>query len=477
MILTLTSTAPAATDLGYLLHKHPDKVFTTSLAFGQATVVYPEASPERCTVALLVEVDPVGLVRRKHHRDGFALSQYVNDRPYAASSLLSVAIGRAFGTALNGRCDARPELVDAVLPLEVRVAAVRARAGFVRRVFEPLGWSVDVREQELAEGLDWGVAPHVDITLRGEHRVADALGHLYVLLPVLDDTKHYWMDADEVDKLLRRGGDWLAGHPDRELITRRYLRADRRLVEDATARLDALEDRAPEEEPLPDEQDDQDEQGDRAMAEVDAQSAVEPLRQVRLATVLGVLREVGAHRVVDLGCGEGLYLRALLADPTFTEVVGVDVSPRELEWAERRLARLSDRQRARLTLRQSSATYRDDALAGVDALLLVEVVEHLDPDRLGALAANVFGHARPAHVVVTTPNAEHNVRYDLPPGAMRHPDHRFEWTREGFRAWATAVAAAHGYGVQLRPVGPDDPEVGPPTQLALFSALPGQEAS
>ena len=185
--------------------------------------------------------------------------------------------------------------------------------------------------------------------------------------------------------------------------------------------------------------------------------------------MLTVLREVGAHRVVDLGCGEGFYLRALLDDPTFTEILGVDVSARELERAEQRLARLPDRQRERIRLRQSSATYRDDELTGFDAMLLVEVIEHLDPDRLGALEANVFGHARPRHVVVTTPNAEYNARYEIPEGQFRHPDHRFEFTRGQFRQWAERIAGEYGYRVETRPAGPSDPELGSPTQLALLT--------
>ena len=207
------------------------------------------------------------------------------------------------------------------------------------------------------------------------------------------------------------------------------------------------------------------------LIECDDAPARATLRQRRLEAVLGALREVGARRVVDLGCGEGHYLRALLADTSFTEVVGVDVSARELERAERRLGldRMPDQVRGRLSLRQSSVTYRDDAITGFDAVLLVEVVEHLDPDRVPALVTNVFGHARPATVVLTTPNAEHNVRYGIPEGRFRHPDHRFEWTRAELRSWAEQVAAEHGYRVELRPVGDEDPEVGPPTQLALFT--------
>ena len=230
-------------------------------------------------------------------------------------------------------------------------------------------------------------------------------------------------------------------------------------MEDATARLRALDDAVDETEP-----------DDPASGEEGAEAPT-PLKLLRLQAVLDAVREVGARRVVDLGCGEGFYLRALLDDPAIVEIVGVDVSPRVLEYAERRLGldRRSERQVAKLSLWQSSATYRDDRLAGFDAILLVEVIEHLDPDRIDALEASVFGAARPAHVVLTTPNRDYNVVYGLPDGTWRHPDHRFEWTRAEFAAWAQTVGDRFGYRVELRGVGAVDAVLGAPTQLALFS--------
>jgi 3' terminal RNA ribose 2'-O-methyltransferase Hen1 len=284
--------------------------------------------------------------------------------------------------------------------------------------------------------------------------LSEALNHLYVLLPVLDDAKHYWVGPDEVDKLIRAGGGWLASHPERELISRRYLAHQRRLAAAAMERLAELDDVPVE-------------QLDNAVA----QAAHTPLAVERRRAVVEELRAAGVSRVADLGCGEGLLLRELLADPSFTLVVGVDVSARALSYAERRLHvdRMSERQSGRLRLFQSSVTYRDERLAGLDAAVLMEVVEHVDPPRLPALARSVFGAARPGLVLVTTPNAEHNVRFTgLAPGAFRHPDHRFEWTRAEFRSWAWSVGEAYGYAVRFVPVGEDDAEVGPPTQLAVF---------
>ena len=462
VLLTLSSTMPCAADLGFLLHKHPDRAQAFEVAVGTAHVVWPEATDLRATVALLLEVDPVALVRggRKVGADGFALGQYVNDRPYAATSMLAVALGKVFRTAMTGRCDARPELAALPQPLEVHLPAVPCRGGVevVERLFAPLGWTVEATPLPLDPELPaWGDSRYVDLRLRGQVRVADALTQLYVLLPVLDDSKHYWVSGDEVDKLLRAGGAWLAGHPERDLITRRYLRHRRALVADAVGRLAELDD-VPLEDTEPGEGD-------------EPEARPTTLAQLRVLAVLAALRAEGASSVVDLGCGEGALLRELVRDPSFASVVGVDVSSRALELAERRLGleRMPDSQRARLQLLQSSATYRDDRLAGYDAVVLMEVVEHVDPPRLPALERTVFAAARPTSVLVTTPNVEHNVRYPhLPAGTMRHRDHRFEWTRAQFRGWADGVAATHGYAVRYLPVGDDDPEVGPPTQMAVF---------
>ncbi|MEV4814590.1 3' terminal RNA ribose 2'-O-methyltransferase Hen1 [Micromonospora tulbaghiae] len=470
MLLTLTTTHRPATDLGHLLVKHPDRVQSFDLPAGAAHVFYPEADEARCTAALLVEVDPLKLGGGRKNRapEGFALGQYVNDRPYAASSLLSSALAKVFRSALRGESRDRPELAASAIPLAVRVPVLRCRGGadLAVRIFAPLGWTVTATPIPLDETYpEWGDSRYVDLTLTGTLRLADALNHLYVLLPVLDDAKHYWVAPDEVDKLLRAGAGWLAGHPERGLITRRYLAHRRALAGEAMARLTEL--RLADEPPA-------DDSIEPATGEV---AAVADVRRASLAVrrreaVLAALRVSGASRVLDLGCGGGALLTALVADRRFTEVVGVDVSDRSLGLAARRLRldRLPERQRDRIRLWQSALTYRDDRLRGYDAAVLMEVVEHLDPPRLPALEDAVFGHARPGTVVVTTPNVEYNVRYEgLGPDRFRHADHRFEWTRAEFAAWVDRVAAAHGYTAVLGGVGDDDPEVGTPTQMAVLT--------
>jgi 3' terminal RNA ribose 2'-O-methyltransferase Hen1 len=471
VLLTISTTHEPATDLGYLLHKNPGRVQTFTESVGTAHVFYPEATERRCTAALLLEVDPVALVRGRKGPpgEGFALGQYVNDRPYAASSMLAMALKDVFRTALTGRCDARPELAQAPIPLTVHVPSVPCRGGtdLLRRLFEPLGWQVEASAGQLDPAVpEWGESRYLDVRLTGDLRLADALNHLYVLLPVLDDAKHYWVSNDEVDKLIRAGGGWLSAHPEKELITRRYLSHRRELAASALARLAEVDDTEAE-------QLDNAVEGGLAL---DGPDRPVPLAEQRRGAVLAALRAAGARTVGDLGCGDGLLTRDLLAERGLELVVAVDVSARALQLAGRRLRleRMTEQQRGRIQIFQSALTYRDDRLAGLDAAVLMEVIEHVDPPRLEALERAVFGHATPGTVIVTTPNVEHNVRFEtLPTGTMRHRDHRFEWTRAEFGAWADRVAAAHGYTARYLPVGADDPEVGPPTQMAVFSKRRG----
>lgn len=476
MLLTITSVTPPATDLGFVLHKNPAALRSVDVGFGVAHAFYPEAGPQRCTVALLVEVDPVALARRQGaglpaaEAGGFPLARYVNDRPYAASSFLSVALRRVFGTALRGTCEARPELPGQLFELTAELPVLPCRGGeaLLRELFEPLGYQVSAVPIALDPHFpDWGDSPYFSVRLSGACRVQDLLGHLYVLLPVLDDGKHYWITADEISKLTGPAAEWLAGHPQRDVIIRRYLKHQPVLASQALAQL-ADDGTVPAD-------GDQPADGDTAGSDTDTGPARARLRDLRADAVLAELAAAGARRVLDLGCGDGRLLARLLADPRFEAITGVDVSAAALGRAARRLHldELAPRQRDRVQLRHGSLCYADKRLAGYDAAVLMEVIEHVDPGRLDAVTHAVLGVAAPGTVLVTTPNADYNARYPgLAPGARRHPDHRFEWGQAEFRAWATAAAASYGYQARFANVGPedpDDPAAGPPTQLAVLT--------
>ena len=479
MLVTITLTRPPgadwpATDLGYLLAKNPDKVQAFSHAFGRSQVFYPEAGTERCTAALLVEIDPLDLARsKKFDAADFSLAEYVNDRPYVATSMLASALANVFRTGLRGSSKERAELAATALPLTITLPVLGGSAELKTRLFEPLGWTVALDPIALDPAFpQWGESRYHSVTLTGTNRLCDALSQLYVLLPVLDGGKHYWISEEEIDKLLRAGADWLPGHPDRELITRRYLGRRASYVRTALARLAESDDLAVED-------------LDNAVASEeadDAQAAAESERKPGLAAqrhaaMHATLRELGARRVLDLGCGDGALLRVLFRDRSITELVGVDVSIRALRYAERRLdlERQPSALAERVTLKQGSLTYVDPTLKGYDAAVLMEVIEHVDPPRLAALEYAVFGAAKPHAVLVSTPNVEYNVRYEaLAHGHLRHRDHRFEWSRAEFAGWAGAVADTYGYQVRFEPIGEVDEEVGAPTQLAVFTEKEGE---
>ena len=460
MLLTIRTTHRPATDLGFLLHKHPEHVHTREFPFGNATVFYPEATEDAA--------------RRPSSSTSTRSESSVAAAARAALRTSTSTTGRTSHRRCSRLCfragSTPPWPVDASgnptaaseLPLEARLAAVPCRGGeaFLRALFEPLGYTVEATRHELDESMPaLGPSRLFTVTLRATRRLSDLLTHLYVLIPVLDDQKHYWVGDDEVEKLLRHGEGWLDSHPARDAIVSRYLVHQRGLVRDAIARLTAEE--QPEEETAAAQKDEQEASIERTIS----------LNERRLDAVFEVLKTSGASRVLDLGCGEGKLLRRLLADHQFAEIVGMDVSGRVLDLAESRLKldRLAPKQRERIRLMHGSLMYRDSRLSGFDAASVVEVIEHLDQPRLRAFERVLFESARPATIALTTPNAEYNVKWpSLPAGQFRHQDHRFEWTRPQFQTWANDVASRFGYAVTYRPVGDEDSQVGPPTQMAVF---------
>jgi 3' terminal RNA ribose 2'-O-methyltransferase Hen1 len=469
MLITLTCHAPNAPDVGYLFGKNPASLFMREFSGGRVLVFYPEVAEDQLTIALLTEIDPIALVRTASGAHG--LDQYVNDRPYVASSLTSVALNVAFGSALGGRSRERPARVNEVMRWEVSLPVVACDAGeeFITRIFAPLGYGVTVERLPLDSAFPaWGPSNLYALRLSGEQTVQAVLSHLYVLLPVLDNAKHYYIEASETEKLLRHGGAWLAAHPERDLITRRYLRYRRPLVTSALARLAdlTLEEGDTEENVAEGATEDTPEGGPSEPAEKTLN-----LHQQRLDAVMEAIRTANAPSLVDLGCGEGRLLTRALKERGLKRILGMDVASSSLARA-RRYLHLDDMppaQRERIEVVQGSLLYRDKRLEGFDVAALVEVIEHLDPPRLGAMERVVFAHARPRRVIVTTPNREYNVHWEaLGAEKLRHRDHRFEWTRAECQAWAERVGKQFGYTAEWREIGAADESLGAPSQMVIF---------
>ena len=476
MLLTITTTHAPATDLGFLLHKNPDSVHETKLSFGAARMFYSRADDQNCTFAMVLDVDPVALVRGKGKGQSGPLGQYVNDRPYVASSFLSVAIARGLRNALGGKSKERQTLADTSIPLHARLLPlpVRGAEQMLADLFEPLGYTLETQPIPLDETWpDWGDSPYVTLDLKATCRLRDLLAHLYVLIPVLDKQKHYYVAKDELQKLLEKGEGWLAAHPAKELIAARYLNYRKSMIAEALDRLaeDTVDDDLPDEATAAATTDDDSVLERKSDAAEEALEKPIRLHDQRLDRVAEVLSEARVRRVVDLGCGSGKLLKRLMEIKTLDNILGVEVSAIALQQAARRLRfeRMPARQKKRIELIQGALTYRDKRIEGYDAAALVEVIEHLDPDRLPALERVVFEHAAPALVVITTPNRAYNAKFEgMAPDQLRHADHRFEWTPAEFEAWARPVAERHGYGVRFEGIGEIDPEFGAPSQMAIF---------
>ena len=466
MLLTISTTHFPADDLGFLLHKHPGKIQEVEISAGKAHIFYPEVSSQKCTAALLLDIDPVALVRKPGPKgNDFALEQYVNDRPYVLGSLMSAAIAKAYSSALNGRCKDKPELVDVVMPFTVKLSVLPISGGLplFASLFEPLGYQINAEQHLLDKKYPtWGNSKYFTVELRNNLTLKQLLSHLFVLIPVCENDKHYWVNEEEVDKLLAKGKDWLETHPAKEIIVRRYLKNQQSLANKA---LGVLLSKVEEEV----------ETEIEITKELETEEITIPIHELRLQAAKNELLIVGAKKIVDLGCGEGKLIKLLLAEKQFEFVLGMDVSYSALSIAKERLKldRFNEKELKRIQLIQGSLTYRDKRLEGFDAAALIEVIEHLDEARLAALEKAIFEYAKPTTIVITTPNAEYNIRFnDYEKGKLRHKDHRFEWTRNEFENWGNKIASKYNYHVDFKPIGEIDPEVGALSQMAVFNMNP-----
>ncbi len=456
MLLSITTTHQPATDLGHLLHKHPERLQSFSmnfgpLSYGQVHVFYSEAIAQRCTAVLLLDIDPIGRGKSAFAKES-VLNQTISDRPYTASSFLSLAMLKVLRTAMLGRSTDRPDLAATAIPITVNIPVLPCRGGetLLQQLFEPLGY--EVTGQSVCEDTIY-----LSATLKNTVRIKDLLCHLCVLIAALDDEKHDWLRAEEIDKVWQQGEGWIDDHPLKSVILQRYEKLGSRCVDTAIARL---------------------EEDDRfdieaAQRERDWQviAAKKPnhLNQQRLTAVIEVLNQRGAKNVVDLGCGEGELLQRLSEESSLKKITGVEVSSTALAKAQKRLsiAELNE-QPSRVQLLRGSAVYQDKRLKGCDAVTIVEVIEHIDCDRLPAFEHVVFEFIQPATVIVTTPNIEYNGLYPVPANSLRDSDHRFEWTRPEFQRWAKGVSQKYGYTVEFQSIGSEYPEVGSPTQMGVF---------
>ena len=484
MLLTITYTGHNTTNLGYLLYKNPYRPQKFALGYGDAYVFYPEISDTKTTAALLLDIDPVDLARGKEGANSGGLFDYVNDRPYVSSSFLSVAISNVFRTAMTGRADEYQKLSDTPIDLEAAIIMLPCRGdtSMLNKVFEPLGYEVNYKTFTTDENFpDWGISKYVNLILKGKLKLRDLIKHIYILIPVFDRQKHYWIGNDEVEKLLRNAGDWLTDHPEKEYITSRYLKRLNPLVNMAFTRLSAMTD---SNELDNNEETEDDETSTQSAEKKEKLEKKLNLNQQRLGSVVAALKNCNARSVIDIGCGEGNLLRFLLREKRFEYIAGADVSCLALERAveKLKLGEMDDNlyefpvnttarsAQERINLFQSSLTYKDPRFKGYDAVCVIEVIEHLDISRLPAFERVLFEYVKPKIIILTTPNREYNVKYEhVGETKLRHDDHRFEWTRIEFHEWAERTAKKYGYTVKFSEIGEADEALGSSTQMGVFA--------
>ena len=495
MLLTITFKGKNTTDLGYLLYKNPYRPQMFELNHCNAYVFYPEATDERTTVALLLDIDPIDLARGKVGSKGGGLFDYVNDRPYVSSSFMSTAIARVFGTAMTGRADDHQVLSDSKIDLTATIISLPCKDKHekLNSIFEPLGYKVEyeplsyeVKYEQLTPD-DASVSDeasennenstYVNLTISGKVRLRDLLKHLYVLIPVFDRQKHYWVGSDEVEKLLRHGEEWLNDHPEKAFITGRYLNRRRSLINMTYAKLaEATAETADEVAETAETETADETANDNTQEKAEKR---QNLNTERIGTVIALLKSRGVKRVIDIGCGEGQLLSHLMKESQFTTITGVDVSHVALEKANRKLKleRAGDYVRERVQLFQGSLLYKDKRFEGYDAICIIEVIEHLDIPRLTAFERVIFEFAKPPLVVLTTPNREYNEKYEhLTESMLRHSDHRFEYTCAEFTDWGNKISEKYGYTAWTTGIGEADSDFGSPTQMCFFIRTGGNQS-
>lgn len=453
MFLSIAVSGEHAPDLGFVLYKHPGRAFEKSTSKGRITGGFTENRDDFAEFILVVEVDPVERVRGVNWERGIA--SYVEPMPFLAASHMSQALSQALGSAMNGVLGSKDPVIDARVkaagvkpwPLSIKVGPVRCSPYMIETLFSELDWSVEIESHNLDVP---GVSEEDDrplhvFTLKGEATVSDALSQLYVLLPVLDPSRHYFYDESEARKLFDKGGEWLKGHSSRDLIISRYLSKSKELREYARQLFGNFQEKKDLEELIS--------ETEEMMRDWEDPDDNSPHRQ-RHNRIVADVAIWNARKVIDLGCGEGRLLERLVRIAPDMRVVGIEPSAREIERARKKLSNNPGKNvDPRVEFVHGSAMYGDERFKGFDVAVLSEVIEHVDEDRLSILARSVFGTMAPRRVIITTPNGDYNKVFGFAPGEFRHADHRFEWTLAECRAWVNGVTSAYPYDAEISPVG------------------------
>jgi len=423
MQLSIYTKNPHARAISHLLAKNPATVYERQVKGHAVRFVYHKMTDDELYASIFVTPDSLALVK---DNEAFDITHYINDREFAVSTIFLSLIRSALGTALNGK--PKEEYIqfaamDFPFTFEFGPISSRLTDEEIRNIWEPLGYEVTINTMTDAKRARF-------LTLTNTITLKKALQQIFILIPVMDDYKHYFIDEAERERLENYGEGWLETHPMREFIYKKALRFKQLYMSE----------------------------------EENEQKVNKPsLNTRRYETIADAVTALKPKTVIDMGAGEGKLSMLLAQIDSITNLYSVDPSNHALARMQKRFA---DQQFAAAPIiKWGSLYYEDKEFTEADVFILCEVIEHIDEERLPQIMHLITQNYTPKHLIITTPNAEYNTVYELE--VMRHDDHRFEWDRKQFEAWCKAVAP--NYDLQFEGIGSVHEQYGAPTQMCIMT--------
>ncbi|KQY91115.1 3' terminal RNA ribose 2'-O-methyltransferase Hen1 [Paenibacillus sp. Root52] len=476
MHLILQASGEDAAVVSHLLAKNPNNIYDRTDKGVRVRMVYTRATSSETEVLIHAEPDPVDLVRGSP--DGYDITQYINDREFVTSSLFCSYIRSALGTALNGKPkEEYTKWVEHPFDLQLSFGPVASDLPdrVVEELFSHLGYAVTLEREELSYSFDLKKRSSVRrIILRGQETVQNALRQLFLLIPVLDNYKHYFISEDEIDKIKRYGDGWLETHPHKELIVKRTLRFAEliRKYESKEGRLSISDNKPLSAEDVENDRNELAERSNEASTEASTDDVLtDDLNELRYRAITEVVARLPhRQRIVDMGAGEGKLSARLATIAGVESILAVEPSGQSRLRAMERFAKLEGRHGVFAMPEPiiGSLFYFDEQMQHQDVMILCEVIEHIEAYRLDGIMNTLLQEYQPEVLIVTTPNKEYNDVYAMEQESFRHHDHRFEWTRAELAERCVEWSAGTNYTYTIQGIGEQVEGYGQPTQMIIF---------
>lgn len=486
MYLTIKATGEHASMISHLLAKNPHNLYDRTEKGARVRLVYTSFQPQDTEAMLFVTPDPIELV--KGTPDHYDITQYINDRELAVSSLFCSYIRPALGTALNGKPKADYiDWVDYRFTLQMTFGPVASDLPdhVIESLFQPLGYEVQIERGEIDYSFDLknrSTVRHIQIS--GQQTLQQMLRQLYILIPVLDNYKHYYINEDEIERLRRYGEGWLSTHPQHDLMIKRSLRfaplvkeyeqqvAKESSIDALSTEISTNSIQSNKEQAQSTEQ-----QLERINTiETETETPVVRLNELRYRAIVEQVSLLPQRKqVIDFGAGEGKLSVRLGQIEGVEQVWAVEPSMQSQLRAIDRFAKLEGRTDDVIpVITIGSLFYRDERWVDQDVIILCEVIEHINEVRLPQVIHTLFTDYRPQTLIMTTPNREYNEVYQMDADEIRHTDHRFEWTRAELEQYCTQWIQNRPYTFTISGIGDKHEQHGQPTQMVVFRRTGGQ---